>query len=138
VKINQPNIWNFVSPKCGQTVYLLTWKKKMKKQIKLTVLLTLGLFILGVFSSSVLADQKSEKTPLKAMSTQKVSAPDEMAEIFIHYFAIRDLLARDKTDDVATEAKGMSKRLDKLIMSLQAIRAASDSLKAKDLKKARE
>jgi len=110
----------------------------MKKQTKLTVLLTLGLFILGVFASSVLADQKSEEKPTKAKTMEKAPALDEMAEILSHYFAIRDLLAHDKTDDVATEAKEMSRRLDKLIKSLQAIRTASDSLKAENLKVARQ
>jgi hypothetical protein len=110
----------------------------MKKQIKLTVLVTLGLFIWGTSSSSVLADQKSKKKSLRAKSTEEVTAPDEMAEISDHYFAIRALLAHDKTEDVAAEAKEMSKRLDKLITSLQAIRAAADSLKAEDLRRARE
>jgi hypothetical protein len=110
----------------------------MKKQIKLTVLLTLGLFIWGISSSSLPADQKSEKESPKAESTEEVRAPDEMAEILEHYFAIRDLLAHDKTEDVATEAEEMSRRLDKLIESLRAIRTAADSLKAEDLKRARE
>ena len=110
----------------------------MKRQIKLTVLLTLGLFIWGISSSFVLADQISGKEPPKTENTGKISAPDEMAEIFKHYSAIRDLLAHDKTDEVATEAKKMSTRLDRLIEALQAIRTASDSLKAEDLKRARE
>ena len=110
----------------------------MKKQIELTVLLTLGLFTWGIFSNSVPADQRSEKEPPKTENTEKVSAHDETPEIFKHHSAIRDLLAHDKTDEVATEAKEMSKRLDKLIASLKAIRTASDSLKAEDLKRARE
>jgi len=110
----------------------------MKRQIKLTVLLTLGLFILGIFSSSVLADQKSEEKPAKAKTMERATALDEMAEILSHYFAIRDLLAHDQTDKVAQQAKQMSERLDKLIKGLQEIRTASGSLKAKDLKQARE
>ncbi|MFQ6110370.1 MAG: DUF3347 domain-containing protein, partial [Candidatus Aminicenantales bacterium] len=63
---------------------------------------------------------------------------DEMAEILKHYFAIRDLLAHDQTDRVAQQAKQMSDRLDRLIKALQKLRAASDSLKAEDLKQARK
>jgi hypothetical protein len=113
-------------------------EKEMKKLIELTVLAMAGLFGYGIFSGPALADQKSEKESRKAENIEKVSAPDEMAEIFKHYFAIRDLLAHDKTDEVATEAKEMSQRLDKLIQALQAIRTASDSLRAEDLKGARE
>ena len=110
----------------------------MKKQIGLTVLLTLGLFILGIFSSSVLADQKSVEKPSKAKTTEKVRASDEMAEILKHYFAIRDLLAHDKTDEVIKLAKEMTQRLDKLVKALQKIQTASEGLKVEDLKQARE
>lgn len=110
----------------------------MKRQIKLTVLLTLGLFILGIFSGSALADQKSEEKPSKAKTMEKAAVYDEIAEIFRHYFAIQDLLAHDKTDEVATQAKEMAKRLDRFITALQMIQTASDSLKAEDLKQARE
>lgn len=110
----------------------------MKKQINLTVLFTLGLFLLGIFSNSVLANPQSEEKPSKSETKEEITAPDEMAEILRHYFAIRDLLAHDKTDDVTQQAKEMSKRLDRFMKALQAIRSASDGLKAEDLKKARE
>jgi len=105
---------------------------------RLTILLTLGLFILVVFSSTISANQKSEGKPSKAETKQKVFLTDEMAEILNHYFAIRDLLAHDKTDGVATQAEKMSRRLQELIDALQAIRIASDTLKTADLKQARE
>jgi hypothetical protein len=109
----------------------------MKKQIKLVVILTLELFLLGIFSNSVLANPQSEEESSKSETMQEAIAPDEMAEILKHYFAIRDLLAHDKTDEVPKQAKEMSKRLDRFMKALQAIRAASDGLKAEDLKKAR-
>jgi hypothetical protein len=110
----------------------------MKKQIKLVVILTLELLLLGIFSSSVLADQKSEEKPSKAKTIEEAATYDEMAEILKHYFAIRNLLAHDKTDEVSKQAKETSKRLDRFMKALQAIRAASDGLKAEDLKEARE
>lgn len=110
----------------------------MKKQTKLTVRLILGLFVLGIFSSSVLADQKVEEKLSKAKSIEETTTYDETAEIFRYYFAIRDLLAHDKTDRVTQQAKQMSERLDRLINVLQEIRAAAGSLKAEDLKQARE
>jgi len=110
----------------------------MKKQIKLTVILTLGLFIWGILSSSVFAQHKAEEKLSKAKAIEKSTTPDEMAEILKYYFAIRDLLAHDKTDRVAQQAKRMSERLDKLIKGLQEIRATSGSLKAEDLKQTRE
>jgi copper chaperone CopZ len=61
-----------------------------------------------------------------------------MSEILRHYFAMRDLLAHDKTDGVNQQVRQMTRRLDGLISSLQVIRAASDGLKADDLTKARE
>jgi Cu(I)/Ag(I) efflux system membrane fusion protein len=100
--------------------------------------MALAFFVLGVLSNSVLADQKSEEKPLKAESTQEVTASDEMSEILRHYFAMRDLLAHDKTEGVGKEAKQMTQRLDGLIKVLQAIRTASNRLKADDLKQARE
>jgi hypothetical protein len=94
----------------------------MKKQIKLAVILTLGLFIWGILSSSVFAQHKAEEKLSKAKAIEKSTTPDEMAEILKHYFAIRDLLAHDQTDKVAQQAKQMSERLDKLIKGLQEIR----------------
>ena len=110
----------------------------MKKQIKLIVLFTLGLFILGIFSSSVLANQKSKEKPSEAKTVEKATASDEMAEILGHYFAIGDLLAHDKTDEVTKLAKEMTQRLDKLVKALQKIQTASDGLKVEDLKQARD
>ncbi len=110
----------------------------MKKQIKLTVILTLGLFILGIFSSPVLADQKSEEKPLEASAKEEVTTSDEMAEIFKHYFAIRELLAQDKVDQVSTHAQEMSVQLGNLIKALERIQTSSSNLKAGNLEEARK
>ena len=110
----------------------------MKKQSKLTVLLTLGLFVLGAFSISAWAEQKSDHMSSEGKTMKKVVPSDEMSDILEHYFAIRELLAHDETDWIAQQTKEMTSRLDGLIKALQAIRTASNGLKADDLKQARE
>lgn len=110
----------------------------MKRQIKLTVLLILGLFTGGIFSNSGLADQKSEGKPSKAETVEKAAPSDQVAQILGHYFVIRNLLAQDKTEGMSQEAKEMSQSLDQLITALQAMKSASDSLRTEELKRARE
>ncbi|NIN00835.1 MAG: DUF3347 domain-containing protein [candidate division Zixibacteria bacterium] len=110
----------------------------MKKHIRLAVVFTIGVLSLEAFATVVLADRKSEEEPSKGKTVAKVTASDEMSEILEHYFAMRDLLAHDKEQGAAKEAKQMTQRLDGLIRALQAIQTASDGLKADDLKKARE
>ena len=110
----------------------------MMKHVKLAVVLTLGLMILAAFATVVLADQKSEEKSKKGEVMAKAPASDEASEILGHYFAIRELLAYDKTEGISQQVKEMTQRLDGLIESLQAIRTASNGLKADDLKQARE
>lgn len=110
----------------------------MKKQIKLAVVFTLALSILAVFTTVVLADQKSGEKSKKGEVMAKAPTSDEASEILGHYFAMRELLANDKTEGVAEQSEEMTQRLDGLIESLQAIRTASNGLKAGDLKQARE
>ena len=110
----------------------------MKKQIKLAVVFTLALLILAVFTTVVLGDQKSEEKPSEGKTMKKVAPSDEISEILGRSFAMRDLLADDKTEGVAKEAKQMARRVDGLIEALQAMRTASNGLKAGDLKQARE
>jgi len=110
----------------------------MKKQIKLTVFLTLGLFVLVILLSSVWADQSSEEKPSKAETIEKVTTSDKMAEIFKHYFAMRELLAQDKVDQVSAHAQKMSIQLGNLIETLESIRASSANLKTDNLENARK
>jgi copper chaperone CopZ len=110
----------------------------MRKDIKLTVVFTLGLMILAAFTTVVLADQKAGGKQSESETVVRATAPVEMSEILGYYFVIRDLLAHDKTDGVAHQSKEMTQRLDGLIKGLHAIRTASNGLKANDLKQARE
>jgi Cu(I)/Ag(I) efflux system membrane fusion protein len=110
----------------------------MRKQTVSTAIMAFAVFVLGILSNSVLADQKSEEKLSKLKGMEQVTASDEMSEILEHYFAIRELLAHDETDWVAQQTKEMTARLDRLIKALQALRTASDGLKADDLKQARE
>ena len=110
----------------------------MKKQTKLTVLLILGLFILCAFSSSVLADQKSVEKHSKAITTEKETTSDQMAEILKHYFAIRELLAQDEVEQVSTHAQKMSVQLGDLINALQWMRTSASNLRADNLEHARK
>ena len=110
----------------------------MMKHVKLAVVLTLGLLILAAFATVVLADQKSDEKSSEGKTVAKAPPRDEMSEILEHYFAIRELLAHDETDWIAQQTKEMTARLDGLIEALQAIRTASDGMKAGDLKQARK
>jgi copper chaperone CopZ len=110
----------------------------MKKDIKLTVVFTLALLILAVFTTVVLADQKSGEKPSEGETMEKLAPSDEMSDILEHYFATRELLAHDETDWIAQQTREMTARLDGLIEALQAMRTASNGLKAGDLKQARE
>ncbi len=110
----------------------------MKKQTKLTVLLILGLFILSIFSSSVLADQKSVEKHSKAITTEKETASDQMTEILKHYFAIRELLAQDEVEQVSMHAQKMSVQLGGLINALEWMRTSASNLKADNLEEARK
>jgi copper chaperone CopZ len=110
----------------------------MKSYVRLAVVLTLGLLVLATFATVVLADQKSNEKSSEGKTVAKAPPSDEVSGILGHYFAMRDLLAHDKTEGVAQQAKEMTRRLDGLIKGLQAIRTASDDLKTDDLKRARE
>jgi copper chaperone CopZ len=110
----------------------------MKKDIKLTVVFTLALLILAVFTTVVLPDQKSGEKPSEGETMEKLAPSDEMSDILEHYFATRELLAHDETDWIAQQTREMTARLDGLIEALQAMRTASNGLKAGDLKQARE
>lgn len=110
----------------------------MKNQIRFAVMSTLGLLALVVFTTVVLADQKSGEKQSEGETAAKATTSEGMSEIIGHYFAMRDLLAQDKTDGMAHRSKEMTRGLDGLIESLQAIRTASNGLKADDLKQARE
>jgi len=110
----------------------------MKKLIKLTVVLALGLLTLGIFSNSVLADQKSEEKAPKTEAIEKTIAPDQIADILKHYFAIRELLAQDRVEQVSTHAQKMSIQLGNLINALESIRVSASNLKADDLDEARK
>ena len=110
----------------------------MKKQTKLTVLLILGLFILCAFSSSVLADQKSVEKHSKAITTEKETTSDQMAEILKHYFAIRELLAQDEVEQVSMHAQKMSVQLAGLINALEWMRTSASNLRADNLEHARK
>jgi copper chaperone CopZ len=110
----------------------------MRKQIKSTVVVALGLLILAVSTTVVSADQKSEEKSKKGEVMAKAPASDEASEILGRYFAIRELLAYDKTEGVTGQAREMTALLDELIKGLQRIRTASNSLKAGDLKQARD
>ena len=110
----------------------------MKNHIRLAVVSTLGLLALVVFATVVLADQKSGEKQSEGETAPKATTSEEISEIIGHYFAMRDLLAHDKTDGVAHQSKEMTRSLDGLIEGLQAIRTASNGLRADDLKQARE
>ena len=110
----------------------------MKNRIRFAVISTLVLMALVVFTTVVLADQKSGEKQSEGEAAAKTTTSEEMSEIIGRYFAMRDLLAQDKTDGVAHQSKEMTRGLDGLIESLQAIRTASNGLKADDLKQARE
>ena len=109
----------------------------MKKQTKLTVLLILGLFILCAFSSSVLADQKSEEKAPRTEAIEKATASDQMTEILKHYFAIRELLAQDEVEQVSMHAQKMSVQLGGLINALEWMRTSASNLRADNLEHAR-
>jgi peptidoglycan hydrolase CwlO-like protein len=110
----------------------------MKKQITTALLLALSLLMTGFLSNSVLAEQKHEGMSSKTMSSSEVNPTDHMAEIFNHYFAMRELLAQDKVDQLADHAKEMSTQLGSLIQALQTIRDKADNLKADNLEEARK
>ncbi len=110
----------------------------MIKQAKLTVIFALMLMLLGTFSAPALADEKSEQEPSKGKTVEKAAASDKIADILAHYFAIRDLLAHDKTDGAAKHAQEMSDRLGSLIKALDEMQNASKALEFDDLKAARE
>jgi hypothetical protein len=110
----------------------------MKKQIITALLLALSLLISGIFSSSVLAEQKHEEISSKPETSQQVSPPDHTVEIFNNYFAMRELLAQDKVDQLGEHAREMSTQLGNLIQALGAIREKAANLKADNLEEARK
>ncbi|MDH4222863.1 MAG: DUF3347 domain-containing protein [candidate division Zixibacteria bacterium] len=106
----------------------------MRKHRLLTIALILGLSILMIFSSSVLAEKGSSKEE----SMEGMANSDEMSQIFKHYFAIRELLSQDKIEDVGHHAQEMSTKIDGLIKALESIKVSSSNLKTDDIENARK
>jgi len=106
----------------------------MKKHNVLTLLITLGLSILVIFSISISVEKKA----LKSEVEEEVARTDEMEDIFKNYFAMRELLAQDKVDQVSAHAQKMSIQLGNLIETLESIRASSSNLKTDNLEEARK
>lgn len=106
----------------------------MRKHSILTLGLIIGLFILMILSSSVLADKSASKDETREGMTNS----DEMSQVFKHYFAIRELLSQDKIENVGDHAQKMSTQLDILIKALEQIKASSSDLKTDDLENARK
>jgi Cu(I)/Ag(I) efflux system membrane fusion protein len=106
----------------------------MRKHSLLAITLILGLSILMILSSSVLADKSSSK----GETSERIANPDKMTQIFKHYFAIRELLSKDKVENVGLHAKEMSAQIDNLMKTLEQIRASSSELKTDNLEEARK
>ncbi len=106
----------------------------MRKHSLLIIILILGLSILMILSSSVLAD----KSASKGESMEGMSSSDEITQIFGHYFVIRELLSQDKVEKVSEHAQKMSAQLDNLINALEQIKASSSELKTDNLEEARK
>lgn len=114
----------------------------MKKYRALSLLITLGLSILLIFSISFSAEKKALESEIKKALESKIKeevmSKDEMDGIFKHYLAIRELLSKDKVEKVEFHAKEMSSQLDKLIGALESIKTSSSNLKTDNVEEARK